>query len=142
MNFTREVKFVKAFDRRHDESGKNYGVHGLHIWFNLRCTDTGEGLTFSIATNWQLPHVQAETDARPGPDFSPWLFHKPQPFGVDIHRKTGSGYEQPDCNITGGKCFSDGSAMLGEDFFNTLVEGGDEALWARMEQQYIDWSGN
>jgi hypothetical protein len=136
-----EVSFAAAFDKRDPNPSKNYGIHGVHIYFTVK-DDTG-GLTFSISTGWQLPHVQAEIDVRQPPATNPWMFHKPTAFGVDIHSLTPR-YEgqtpTESCEVTGKHCYCDGSALLGEDFLKTLIEGGNEALFARMEQQYKDWS--
>lgn len=142
-DYTREIKFDPAFDKRDPNPSKDYGVHGLHIWFYLRHLPTKTGLTFSISTNWQLPHVQAEQDAKPFNPRFPYLFYKPQAFGVDFHGQTPM-YEgqtpMEKCDITGGKCYCDGSAILGEEFLQILISQGDEALWKRMEEQHIYWS--
>ena len=143
MKFTHNIKFQPAYDKRSSEPSKNYGTHGVHIWFECISEEIHEGLTFSVSTNWQLPHVQAETDAKPGPEHSLWMFHKPMAFGVDIHTKTpryAGQSAQQGCGITGGECYCDGSSLLGESFLTTLIEGGDKALFARMEQQFIDWT--
>jgi hypothetical protein len=141
MNFTRKVSFTAAYDKRDPNPSKNYGIHGVHIYFTLS-TEDKEGLTFSISTNWQLPHVQAETDSRPPPPSDPYLFYKPMSFGVDYHshRPQYEGHHcTKNCHVTGGDCYSDGSALLGEEFLQTLISGGDEALWKRMEEQFLRW---
>ena len=139
-DFQREVHFAAAYDKRAPEPSKNYGIHGVHITFTVK--RGGEGLTFSLSTNWQLPHVQEETDARPYDPSHPWLFHKPQPFGVDYHFREpeyDDQHRRDKCEVTGAHCYSDGSALLGDDFMRTLIEGGDAALFARMEQQFLEW---
>lgn len=135
MTFTREIVIKPAYDKRDADPRKNYGIHGVHIWFNLKHS-SGEGLTFSISTNWHLPHIETAGWER-------WML-KPQAFGVDIHKKAPhyEGQSAIDgCNITGGPCYCDGSALLGDEFLQILISGGDEALWARMEQQYVTWGG-
>jgi hypothetical protein len=138
--FTREVIFQAAYDKRDPNPSKNYGVHGVHIWFSVIHKTRQEGLTFSVSTGWQLPHVQREFEGRKTP------LREPMAFGVNIHTKTpryaGQSSTQGRCVITGGKCYCDGSDLLGEDFLKTLIEGGDEALFACMEQQFFDWSPN
>lgn len=136
--FARRVSFAAAYDKRDPNPSKNYGIHGVRITFAV--IRDGEGLTFSVLTNWQLPHVQAEADAqksKPGRDY------RPMAFGVDIHRKVPTYEDQApieNCSITGGDCYFDGSALLGESFLETLITGGDEALFARMEKQFEEWS--
>lgn len=138
-SFQREIVFVPAYDKSDPDPAKNYGVHGVHIWFNL--IGDGQGLTFSISTNWQLPHVQAQWDK--DDRFRPSSLYKPMAFGVDIHSKTPQ-YEgqtpRENCHITGGECYSDGSALLGDEFLQTLIAEGEEALWKRMEEQLRQWS--
>lgn len=134
--FTREVKFDAAYDKRSLNPGKNYGVHGVHIYFTLRCTTDGGGLTFSISTGWQLPHVAAELAVK-----HPKLM-EPMAFSVDIH-SLHSRYEvehrHEKCPVTGKHCYFDGSGILGDEFLQILIEGGDEVLWKKMEQQYLEW---
>jgi hypothetical protein len=125
--FTRTVKFFPAWDKRHSEPSKNYGIGAASILFSV--AKDGEGLTFELSTGWFLPHNRRESD-------------KPYAFGVDLHTKTPryEGHSPTNgCHITGGKCYCDGSALLGDEFFETLVAEGEEGLWKRMEQQFRDW---
>lgn len=136
------VTFQPAYDKRHPDPRKNYGVHGVHIYFAVIDEERGEGLSFSVATNWHVPAVQRETDALPFNHQFPYLFHKPLAFAVQIHQKVRQHeyqHENQDCSITGGACYITDSATLGKSFLQTLIEGGDEALFARMEQQYRGW---
>ncbi len=141
-DYTRAVRFEAAYDKRAPEPSKNYGVHGAHIWFTLQHLPTKTGLTFSISTNWNLPHVQTEMDSRPIDSRMPFLFYKPQAFGVDFHDvKPHYDGQRPreGCDVTGGVCYSDGSALLGDEFLQTLIAEGDGGLWARMERQHKEW---
>lgn len=137
----REILFTPAYDKRDTDPAKNYGIHGLHITFNL-INNYNEGITFSISTNWHLPHVQEEIDNRlPYPGF-PYLSHKPQPFGLDGHWKTPR-YEGQEaiknCKITKGDCYCYGTSLT-EDLFNLLVSEGEEAMWQLMEDRFNYWS--
>lgn len=140
--FTHEIKIHAAYDKRNPNPKKNYGIHGAHIYFSVK-TEDNEGLSFSVSTNWQLPHVQKEIDAKePVPGLDKYWGHKPSAFSVDIHTKTPRYEGQScieNCSITGGKCYADGSGMLGESFLETLITEGSEGLFKRMEQQFIDW---
>lgn len=133
VTFTKKIHMTAAYDRRDSNPHKNYGVHGLHIYFSLT-HESGNGITFSVATNWQLPQVRTLAST----------LSKPMAFGVDIHLKIPR-YEgqssTKNCTITGGECYCDGSALLGDEFLETLIAGGDEALWLRMEEQYKEWGG-
>jgi hypothetical protein len=138
--FTRAITFTPAFDRRNPDPKKDYGIHGAECHFSL--SKDGKGVSFCLFTNWMLPHVQAETDARTTSAEHRYLFHKPQPAGVSYH-DTKPHYEEQrcreDCDVTGGKCYSDSSYTMGDEFFKVLVEKGSEGLWLRLEELYNEW---
>lgn len=139
MTFTRKITFAPAFDKRDPNPSKNYGIHGAHITFSLKEDGVPMVLTFSVSTNWQLPHVQAEMDAKVSNTHLGLMFHKPMAFGVDLHKPDPEGI---DCSLIGCKCMANGSALLGEEFLQILIAEGDEGLWARMEKQYLDWTND
>src|SRR5438132_13401548 len=60
--FTRLVRFFPAWDKRHPDAAQNYGIHGAEIVMGL--THPKGAVTFSLYTNWMLPAVRAEQDAR------------------------------------------------------------------------------
>jgi hypothetical protein len=139
--FKREVSFNPAYDRRDPDPKKNYGIHGVDCTFTV--SKNGKGVTFSLFTNWMLPHVQEETDARePGTGYTRYMFHKPQPAGVDFHDSKPH-YEGhrciTGCKVTGGDCYSDGSGMLADEFYETLLREGSEGVFKRLEAQYATW---
>ena len=142
QRFERKIAFVPAFDKRDLDPRKNYGVHGAEIRFTLRDTETKDVLCFVLYTNWMTRDVQVETDARyPGGSF-PYMFHKPQPAGCDLHlaKKPNVDYAsyREHCELTGGECWCDGTAIT-DDLFYTLVEQGEEAFWAFMEKRMDEW---
>jgi len=137
----RKIYWTPAYDKRSSEPSKNYGVHGVNVVFQVK----GEagGLTFTIFTNWQLPHVQAEMNAKPLHDNPSlrYMFHTPMPAGCDGHWKTPSYKEQSpiqNCDVTGGDCYCDGTSLT-DDLFTLLVTEGDEALWKKLEERYEAW---
>lgn len=138
--FTRKISFQPAYDKRSATPSKNYGVHGVDLRFTLKGAE--DGVAFCVFTNWMLPHVQAETDARPVTPDHTFLFHKPQPASVDGHWRI-SQYEgqtpTTGCDITGGDCYCNGSGLLAEDLFNLLVAEGEEAVWKKLEEIYESW---
>lgn len=140
-DFKHEVWFRPAYDKRDPDPSKNYGIHGVDCCFAVM--KDGQGVTFSLFTNWMLPHVQAEFDARdPGHGYTRYMFHKPQPAGVDYHA-TKPRYEgqKPitNCHITGGDCYGDGSGLLAEEYFETLLTEGSDGVFKRLEKQYAEW---
>jgi hypothetical protein len=134
----REVIVRPAFDKRSDDPKKNYGVHGAELAFYLK---GGHGaIQFVIYTNWMLPYVQAETDARPPSNSHPYLFHKPIPADIGYHsrvpRYQGQSLMTEHCDVIDGPCYYDGSSLQAQDVFDIMIEGGTDALWAEMERQY------
>jgi len=88
--FTKEIRFEPAFDRRHSDPNQNYGINGVDLWFFLK--GPKGGVSFHVLTNWQLPHVQKETDARMlmrmdegGLDVALRCFYHPLPAELAIH---------------------------------------------------------
>jgi len=69
-----------------------------------------------------------------------WIAWNPG-WGVDIHYPTDNapeylrGGSPNDCNLNGGKCFSDGSSLAdGEKFYPAFNRGGAEAVFALLEE--------
>lgn len=56
------IKFAPAYDKRHSDPKKNYGVHGVELKFILKGEEGA--VQFVIFTNWMLPNVQKEQDAK------------------------------------------------------------------------------
>ena len=136
--FKREIRFRPAFDKRSAEPGKNYGVHGVEMkWFLRGPLGT---IQFVVSTNWMLPHVEKEMDARLDPGFPHLLCH-PQPTDIGYHSPkpmyTDQSLMAEDCEyVEGGRCYYDGSSLQAEKVFQVLVEQGDEACWQVLEDRY------
>jgi len=135
----REIRFFPAFDKRHKDPNKNYGIHGVNLLFLLK----GEKgvIQFLIYTNWQLPHVQREVDAR-SPSLSfPYLYHQPMAADIGYHSPVPM-YEGQDmmtdkCEYLDGKpCYCDGSGLRAQEFFDVLRKEGDKGLWKALEEEY------
>ena len=54
-DFQRKVELAGAYDKRHSDPKRNYGIHGME----LRCYLAGPKATmqFIVYTNMHLPHV-------------------------------------------------------------------------------------
>jgi hypothetical protein len=134
------VTITAAYDKRHDDPSKNYGVHGCELRMVLR----GElGATqFVLFTNWQLPHVAEEFKAR---DVSRSLL-EPMPAGFGYHSPKPM-YEGQDvvgdsCEYLDGKpCYYDGGGLYAETVFERMLKEGDEGVWAELEQSYVERFG-
>jgi hypothetical protein len=149
----RLITFTPAFDERNSDPKKNYGIHGVDMYFVLK----GElgAISFTLFTNWHLPHVQKELEAKP----SPAMMFKPSPADISIHSHTplfeghnpvgvtttydddfnpiGTEGEPSPCKWLNDKpCYCDGSALAAEKVFNALVAEGEDALWKELENWY------
>ena len=138
ITFEKEIRFQPAFDERSVDPNKNYGVNGVEIIFLLK--GPHGAVQFILSTNWQLPHVQKETDARqPLPDM-PYLFHQPMAVDLGYHAKNpireGQKLFRENCEFTGGACYYDGSGLAAEHIFNILREEGDKGVWREMGIYY------
>ncbi len=132
------IEFTPAFDKRNPDPNKNYGVHGVEIRFVLKGP---LGATqFVLLTNWQLPHVQEEFDARRdwGPDGH---FLKPFPTDLGYHspKPMYDGQEPmkgPCQYVDGGVCYYDGSSLAADDVFKRLLAEGTSGVWNVLEETY------
>lgn len=124
--FERIVTMSGAFDKRHSDPSKNYGIHGVELRMVLKGPI---GATqFVLYTGWHLPHVAAEIG-------------NSKPMGADkgYHWPTPQyeGQDQMDCAyVAGGKCYYDGSSLNAENTFETLLNKGSDGVWAELEEMY------
>jgi len=138
MKFEKTVTFRPAYDKRHPNPSKNYGIHGVEILFLLK--GKKGAVQFLISTSWQLPHVQKEMDALPLGQF-PYLHHKPMPADLGYHSYKPM-YEEHlpstnSCSFLDNKpCYYDGSALNAEPIFNVLLKEGSDGVWRELEQYY------
>lgn len=135
----KEIKFTPAYDKRPKKPGDpQYGIHGVTIWFYLK----GElgAVQFSLYTNWQLPHVQAEFDAKPPHSQFPYMFHEPMPTDLGFHSPKplyeGQTKMSDDCELLGGTCYYDGSSLNAIPVFDRLRAEGDSGVWAALGEYY------
>ena len=130
--FTREVVVRPAYDRRHPNPSKNYGVHGCDLCFYLR--GPLGAVHFVVFTGWHLPHVQAEMEAKSiatGPMPADLGYHSPHPL------YEGQTVSQEECEFIGGPCYSDGSGLAAEErVWPILLREGSEGLWRTLEAEY------
>lgn len=139
MSFEKRIEFKPAFDKRHDDPKKNYGIHGVDLAFYL----LGEkgAIQFIVYTSWHLPHVQDELDSKPIDSRFPFLSHKPMAadLGYHSHKPMYEGQEHimEDCPLLGwGKCYYDGSGLNAEKVFKVLTEEGSDGVWKYLENYY------
>jgi hypothetical protein len=138
------VEFNPAYDKRHSDPSKDYGVHGVDIKFVLK----GEkGVTqFLLFTNWQLPHITEKNLAKFNSPRDIRLFFTPMPAGLGYHSKEPLPYHDTptstDCEYTGGDCYYDGSGLNAERVYDVLLHEGDKGVWRELELYYKDIFGD
>ena len=130
------------FDRRHEDDSKNYGIHGLDIWFILK----GErgAVQFAVTFPVFLPHVAAELKWKDKPYLDG---QKIRGFDVGYHAKAPQ-YEgqiaMDNCDICN-PCYYDGSSLASdrwvEEIFSIRGEAPEKRLWEKLEQEYISRFG-
>ncbi|KKN11882.1 hypothetical protein LCGC14_1022290, partial [marine sediment metagenome] len=135
--FTRIVQFSPAWDKRHADPDKNYGVNGVELRVYLQ-GPLGT-IQFVLSTNWMLAAVQTETDAKRLDERFPYLLHKPQPTDIGYHspKPTYEGHKplEGKCEFAGGgPCYYDGSSLQAEEVFVIFCRDGLDGLWAEMEE--------
>jgi len=133
IKFKKKIQISAAFDRRHKDPSKDYGIHGCNIHFIL----IGEkgAITFLLYTNWYLPHVAKE--------FKYQLDHTgctPIPADIGYHSPypmyEGQKPREEICQYIGVPCYSDGSSLDADAYYEELVEKGSKGLWKKMIKYY------
>lgn len=130
----REITFDPAYDKRHADPQKNYGIHGVTMQWVL----SGElgAVTLTIFTGWHLPKVVKEFDHVPAskgagkPMAADIGYHSPKPT-YDGQKPMGK------CHILEGECYYDGSSLNAERYLELLISKGGGAVWEEMEKYYI-----
>jgi len=144
MKLKQLIWFSGAYDLTREESGKNYGIPSMDITFVVK--GRKGGVSLRIRTKWFLPQ-NAESSCRMYNKGYPWVAHEelclPDIVDISQHSKKPLDYESTptkDCEITGGKCYSDGTGLWGNECWREgFLHGGTKWLWPRLEQLYHHW---
>lgn len=129
QEFTRDIQFSPAFDKRHPDPRKNYGIESVTMCWLLR-GPVGV-IQFKVSTGWNLPHVvRCSSDAVDFPMATDLGYHSPHPM-YDDHMLVSE-----ECSVLGGPCYYDGSTLNAEEPLRLLIEQGHEAVWDHMKNYY------
>lgn len=133
----RRVTFSPAYDKRAPDSAKNYGIGAMRGCFYL-IGDEG-AVQFVIGTNWYLPHVHAELEAR---HYS-GITEGPRAWDLGYHSRaqTPSGTRMEKCDLWEGGCWYDGSSLNAKPILGHFLEEGDEAVWKALAGYYAQCFG-
>lgn len=140
MTLERIVWFKGAYDLRRPKPNKDYGIHGMDIIFAVKGSKGAVAL--QIFTDWYLPHVAMEVQARKskGYPYDEAELCLPNIVDIGFHSKVpiyGEDRPMKDCELTGGDCYYDGSSLQGnEKWREGFLHGGTEWLWPHLEQYY------
>jgi hypothetical protein len=144
--YRRRVEFKAAYDRRHSDPAKNYGIHGVDMGF-LLSNEMGT-VQFVLYTGWQLPHVKNELMGRTyeaiGGD--PHWMERPTPADIGYHspvpRYDGQTLMTDSCPFLDGRpCYYDGSSLNAEKVFDVLLNKGSDGLWKELERRHVNIFG-
>lgn len=136
----RIITFQPAFDKRHEDPKKNYGIHGV----TMRMVLVGEkGATqFVLYTGWHLPHVRDEREMQTMAEPTRIMIEilaRPLPADLGYHSLVPQyeGQEKMEhCDYFEGGCYYDGSGLAAEEVFDLLVSDGSDAVWKRLGEEY------
>jgi len=138
--FERRMTITPAFDKRHKDPSKNYGIGSSE----LRMVLLGPlGATQFVAyTGWYLPQNMMDVLEREL-SFREQHGHRLSLplIGVDV------GYHAPhaqyddqekrECDLLpGGACYYDGSSLRADEWASILIAEGSERIWTMLEEEY------
>jgi len=130
FEFEKIVTMSGAYDKRHPDPKKNYGIHGMDIRFVLK-NEKG-AVQFLAFTGIHLPHVAQEFKGRE-------YFGEPTGADIGYHSPTPmyEGQEPMDCDLMAeGKCYYDGSGLQADEFMPEFIAGGTDAVWKMLEKRH------
>jgi hypothetical protein len=115
-----------------------HGVHGMEITWLLR--GPKGGVQFKLFTDWIPGKRSPGHGLSPDGSYDSWdLF----PMGVDLgyHARVPQYegqevYGRDDCEVTGGRCYYDGSGMAAERLAKEFIVQGEPVIWAALEAEY------
>lgn len=137
----RIFRVTPAYDLRSASDGINYGIGSMGLYFAVK--GPLGGVSAKLSTSWYLP-AQQQTSLdlyTKGYPFDPCEeLMQPRWWDISIHAKRpqyDTQYSIPDCELTDGECYCDGSALWGrEAWLPGFLHGGSDWLFARLEDYY------
>jgi len=136
----RAVVFIPGYNGDPDAPpARNYGVHGMEIWWYLR--GPRGAAHFGIFTEW------TPGELRPGHGRSPLGYPVREasqyPSGADLgyHARVPQWdgqeiYARKECGIIGGRCYCDGSGLQADSLAREFTQYGESVIWAALEAEY------
>jgi hypothetical protein len=139
----KDITISAAFDKRHPEPAKNYGIHGCEMRFIYG--DERGYVQFLLYTNWHLPEVEEDAilkgDSSIARHFYPFMmWQAPMAADLGYHAPAPQyeGQEGRDCDLLGTTCYYDGSSLNAERIWTVLRREGSEGVWRELEEYWMD----
>lgn len=147
MKLERITKFSPAFDKRHKDPSKNYGIGAMRCFMVLKGKENAVHFIFS--TGIYLPET-VEEYYRDGRDLFHYTFtgnegkqsyymghdvgyHSLVPLH-DYQLEYGS---RANCDwLDGQSCYGDGSALRADEWMDVFVREGSDKIWEMLEVEY------
>ena len=131
------IRFNPAFDKRHTDPKKDYGIHCVDVTFFLRGKEGA--VQFSVFSGWFLPETVKEYKYG-GRDLG-----SSYPMATDLgYHSYVPKYEGQNCLIKkcpilhDKPCYYDGSGLNAEPVMDRLLKEGSDAVWEELEKFYIE----
>lgn len=136
------VEFFPAYDKRHPNPTKNYGICPVLIKFIL--IKDNKAVQFMFGTDWYLPETVKEYKEK-GNDMlsAPIILRGKEDCGID---GWDIGYHSPKpmfkgqklikCIYIKGGCYYDGSGLYAQDNQEILIRKGSQGVWKFLEKHW------
>lgn len=131
----REIRFEVGYDHRSDPDPKkrSQGAHGMQIRFLLH--GRKGTIQFLLYTDW-MPTWKSTGE---GGQLFKSMGPMPADIGYHADEPQYEGQGTMECKERpSGQCYYDGSSLNAESIFRLFVKGGEKALWAALNEYYLD----
>ncbi len=137
------VEFSPAYDKRHPNPRKNYGIRSVLFKFVLK--KDNKAVQFLFDTDWYLPETVKEYRKQGVANYKSTVSlrgeHDCGVNGWDV------GYHSPipqfegqnpisKCEYIKGNCYSDGSGLYAQQNQEILIRKGREGVWKFLEKEW------
>lgn len=145
IKLEKRIQARLPFDRRDENPGNNYGIHGIDLWYIL--VGPHGAVQFAVSFPIYLPHVENERDWSERHSFHRVHAREPRGFDVGYHSPKPMYDDQTDmkCDILGGRCYYDGSGLTADEWakeiFSVRGEVPEKTLWRKLGEYYCDRFG-
>lgn len=133
--FERRVNFTSARNWTRS-SGNNYGHIGMKIIFSL--IGPKGAITWIVSPKWYVASTRASWGNKAGQYDEPF---QPDAFDLAYHAYEPQ-FEGQACHncdlLSGGKCYSGGTALSAKLLIEPFIAGGEEWLWKHLEEVYAN----